>query len=731
MDVTDARAAQAELESLVSEQAALRRVATLVAKEAPPQRSSRASRRRWARARRGRLLLFRDEADGTATVVGSAEWTLRPCAARPAVPDDGDGVSRPCCGPAAVPARRLLLRRDRRLAEIARASRCSLGRRLPNRRPRARLGRDGYRPLQPLVLARDRDPAHPVRRSGATASRTRTPARGHATRRGAGGAAAGGDAGRAKAPRRPRSSTPWRGDGGAARCRRRHAVPLRAGRRGDRVARRGPRAELCRPARGFATTRRTSTAIVRRTRGPLASRLRRRRSDRRRAWASARPSARRSSSTAGSGACRSRLGRTTSRRRPTPKSGWRSSPSCSTPPSPTPTAGPAHGLAGAPRHRRRRGPPPRGARSARRRAAAAGAHDHHAQARSASAPRERRGAESLVGEALEHAERATRSCASSPTGSCPPCSPTAACAPASTRSSTRLDLPVDVDVPAERFPPEIEASAYFIVAEALTNVVKHARADARRGHGVASRTRCCASRCATTASAAPTRRSRARRDARPGDGARRAARGREPGRRRHAASPPRCRSPEQDLAGQWPTTGESRWRLDDPSTGEPADVSARRQRNTRRMSARKRSSVRQQRRAGAFRAEALDGPLDGHGARRRQHDRLGRLPAAGLAGRHRRARLDRSAGSSPARARSCSRSSSPTSAARFPRTGGPYAYARRAFGDFVGFQTAWGYWIAVWAGNAAIAVAFVGYLTVFWPAVGDQQPARRPRRHRR
>jgi APA family basic amino acid/polyamine antiporter len=54
-----------------------------------------------------------------------------------------------------------------------------------------------------------------------------------------------------------------------------------------------------------------------------------------------------------------------------------------------------------------------------------------------------------------------------------------------------------------------------------------------------------------------------------------------------------------------------------------------------------------------------------------------------------------------------------------PRQGGPYAYARRAFGDFVGFQTAWGYWIAVWAGNAAIAVAFVSYLTVFWPEVGD------------
>jgi basic amino acid/polyamine antiporter, APA family len=53
----------------------------------------------------------------------------------------------------------------------------------------------------------------------------------------------------------------------------------------------------------------------------------------------------------------------------------------------------------------------------------------------------------------------------------------------------------------------------------------------------------------------------------------------------------------------------------------------------------------------------------------------------------------------------------------FPRTGGPYAFSRRAFGDFIGFQTAWGYWIAAWAGNAAITIAFVGYLAVFWPAL--------------
>ncbi len=41
---------------------------------------------------------------------------------------------------------------------------------------------------------------------------------------------------------------------------------------------------------------------------------------------------------------------------------------------------------------------------------------------------------------------------------------------------SRLDLPVDFEVLSERLPPDIEASAYFIVAEGLTNVVKHAKA---------------------------------------------------------------------------------------------------------------------------------------------------------------------------------------------------------------------------------------------------------------
>jgi signal transduction histidine kinase len=41
---------------------------------------------------------------------------------------------------------------------------------------------------------------------------------------------------------------------------------------------------------------------------------------------------------------------------------------------------------------------------------------------------------------------------------------------------SRLALPVDAAITSSRLPPEIEASAYFVIAEALTNVVKHARA---------------------------------------------------------------------------------------------------------------------------------------------------------------------------------------------------------------------------------------------------------------
>jgi APA family basic amino acid/polyamine antiporter len=55
----------------------------------------------------------------------------------------------------------------------------------------------------------------------------------------------------------------------------------------------------------------------------------------------------------------------------------------------------------------------------------------------------------------------------------------------------------------------------------------------------------------------------------------------------------------------------------------------------------------------------------------------------------------------------------------YPETGGPYVYSRKAFGDFIGFQQAWGYWIAAWAGNAAIAIAFVSYLGEYWSTVRE------------
>ena len=56
---------------------------------------------------------------------------------------------------------------------------------------------------------------------------------------------------------------------------------------------------------------------------------------------------------------------------------------------------------------------------------------------------------------------------------------------------------------------------------------------------------------------------------------------------------------------------------------------------------------------------------------------------------------------------------------RFPKSGGPYIYAREGFGDFVGFLVAWGYWISICATNAAITVAMLSYLTVFFPVLGE------------
>ncbi len=53
----------------------------------------------------------------------------------------------------------------------------------------------------------------------------------------------------------------------------------------------------------------------------------------------------------------------------------------------------------------------------------------------------------------------------------------------------------------------------------------------------------------------------------------------------------------------------------------------------------------------------------------------------------------------------------------YPAAGGPYAYARKAFGDYMGYQTNMVYWVANVIGNVGLAVAGIGYLTNFVPAL--------------
>lgn len=56
-------------------------------------------------------------------------------------------------------------------------------------------------------------------------------------------------------------------------------------------------------------------------------------------------------------------------------------------------------------------------------------------------------------------------------------------------------------------------------------------------------------------------------------------------------------------------------------------------------------------------------------------------------------------------------------ARRQPAVGGPYAYARAAFGEFAGFLVGWGYWISCWSGVAAVAVAMTSYLGDLFPGL--------------
>lgn len=50
---------------------------------------------------------------------------------------------------------------------------------------------------------------------------------------------------------------------------------------------------------------------------------------------------------------------------------------------------------------------------------------------------------------------------------------------------------------------------------------------------------------------------------------------------------------------------------------------------------------------------------------------------------------------------------------------GPYAYAKAGFGPFIGFNSAWGYWLSAWIGNVSYAVVMFSALSYFFPAFGE------------
>jgi APA family basic amino acid/polyamine antiporter len=58
----------------------------------------------------------------------------------------------------------------------------------------------------------------------------------------------------------------------------------------------------------------------------------------------------------------------------------------------------------------------------------------------------------------------------------------------------------------------------------------------------------------------------------------------------------------------------------------------------------------------------------------------------------------------------------------FPQAGGPYAYAREAFGPFAGFLIAWSYWASLWVGNVAVATGVVAPLTTLFPGLTAWTP---------
>jgi len=85
-------------------------------------------------------------------------------------------------------------------------------------------------------------------------------------------------------------------------------------------------------------------------------------------------------------------------------------------------------------------------------------------------------ARALVGEALEQAEDATGELRELVHGILPAVLTGGGVRAAVESLAARMPVPIEIDVSVGRLPAAVEATAYFVVAEALTNVAKHARA---------------------------------------------------------------------------------------------------------------------------------------------------------------------------------------------------------------------------------------------------------------
>ena len=84
----------------------------------------------------------------------------------------------------------------------------------------------------------------------------------------------------------------------------------------------------------------------------------------------------------------------------------------------------------------------------------------------------------LMGEALEHTTAAIEELRELAHGIHPALLTTRGLAAAVGALADRAPVPVRVEIPERRYPPSVESAAYFVAAEALTNVAKYARASA-------------------------------------------------------------------------------------------------------------------------------------------------------------------------------------------------------------------------------------------------------------